>query len=191
MIFKNTIYSTGKETIETNITLKDDNFIYDKNYTLIAFGKDIYGEKINFYMEHKTLFISAPNNKNINAGTIDKEQPYITNEINEPKITIIDENTNQVNKPQESSIEKSSSDKSIIEPSISFPDNVTKEENKSNQIDNKKKSEGNKKTLIIVFSIIGGIILIGASIVLIIYCKKEGNKAVNNNDSNTNINFNN
>ena len=188
LIYKNTIYSTGKEPIETNITLKDDNFTYDKNYTLIAFGKDIYGEKVNFfYMEPKTLFISALNNKNINEGTIAIEQTYITNEINEPNITIIDEITNQVNKPEESSIEKSSSDKSIIEPSITISDNVTDEENESNQ---KKKSEGNKKALIIVFSIIGGIIIIGASIGLIIYCKKKRYKAVNNKDSNTFINLN-
>ena len=140
-------------------------------------------------MEPKTLFISAPNNKNINDGTTALEQTYITNETNEPNITTTDESTN-INKPEESSIEKSSSDKPIVEPSISIPDKVTDEEkNETNQIHNKKKSEGNKKTLIIVFSILGGIIIIGASIVLIIYCKMKRNKAVNKDEPNTIMNL--
>ena len=48
LIYKNVIYSTGKEQIETNITLKNDNFTYNKNYTLIAFAKDINGENLNY-----------------------------------------------------------------------------------------------------------------------------------------------
>ena len=48
LVCKNVIYSTGKEQIETNITLKNDNFTYNKNYTLIAFAKDINGENLNY-----------------------------------------------------------------------------------------------------------------------------------------------
>ena len=38
-IYKNIIYSNGIEPLETIFSL-DNNFIYDKNYTIIAYGKD-------------------------------------------------------------------------------------------------------------------------------------------------------
>ena len=36
LIYKDIIYSAGIEPIETNFSLKDNNFTYDKNYTIIA-----------------------------------------------------------------------------------------------------------------------------------------------------------
>ena len=68
LIYKNTIYSPGKESIETNISLLNNtnNFIYDKNYTLIAYGKDYFGDSINyFYMKPVSLYISDPKNPSI------------------------------------------------------------------------------------------------------------------------------
>ena len=68
-IYKNIIYSLGNEQIETNISLQN-NFIYNKNYTVISYGKDTYGESFNyFYFEPKTLFITEPNNIDKNENT--------------------------------------------------------------------------------------------------------------------------
>ena len=84
LIYKKTIYSTGIEPIETNFTLKQDTFNYNKNYTIIVYGKDISGNNFNyFYMEPKTLFINRPNKtKDSSKSTM----------IIEPNITYIEEN---------------------------------------------------------------------------------------------------
>ena len=49
--YKKIIYSSGKEPIETNISLLNNtnNITYDKYYTLIAYGKDYYGDSINYF----------------------------------------------------------------------------------------------------------------------------------------------
>jgi len=84
LIYKNTIYSSGKESIETNISLSKNtnNFSYDKDYTLIAYGKDYFGDSINyFYMEPASLYISNPN-----TPTLNKKNNTITNTSTIPEI---------------------------------------------------------------------------------------------------------
>ena len=62
LIYKNIIYSLGKESIETNFLL-DDNFIYDKNYIVIGYRKIIFGVRYNkFYFEPKIILIAQPIN---------------------------------------------------------------------------------------------------------------------------------
>ena len=82
LINKNIIYSSGKESIETNISLQKNgsDFKYDKNYTLIAYGKDYYGDKINyFYMEPISLFIANPYESNENKETYNINNTQKTN----------------------------------------------------------------------------------------------------------------
>ena len=69
LIYKDTIYSTGIEPIETNFSLK--NFNYDKKYTIIAYGKENIRDNFNyFYLEPKTLLIIDPNKKNSESYNI-------------------------------------------------------------------------------------------------------------------------
>ena len=99
LIYKNTIYSSGKESIETNISLLNNinNFIYDKDYTLIAYGKDYFGDSINyFYMEPVSLYISDPHqdSKSTNIESNDEINTIIPNtsmeETENPNETISD-----------------------------------------------------------------------------------------------------
>ena len=94
-IYKNIIYSLGNEQIETNISLHSD-LIYNKNYTVISYGKDVYGESFNyFYFEPKTIFITGPNNnekEKENTNTIINTDEN-TNIINNPSVTDLDDDT--------------------------------------------------------------------------------------------------
>ena len=103
LIYKNIIYSIGIEPIETNISLNtNNNFTYDKNYTIIALGKELIGVSLNYlYMEPKTLYIHDPERtieievnevktrdieENIDTTTIDSESIYNTEEKTEKNI---------------------------------------------------------------------------------------------------------
>ena len=191
IIYKNIIYSTGIEPIETNITLKNDNFTYDKNYTLIAFGKENYRDNLNyFYMEPKTLFISASNNINKNKDSNTIEPSIMTDVKNESNIIIIQESTNNVYKPKNSNVEDSI-DKSK-DSITNMGDNIdTVNGDDYIPINNEKKSEGKTNVIAIICSVIGGIIVVGLSIGLIIYCKKKKNNISNNCNHNCNCNYNN
>jgi len=62
-IYRNIFNSKGIESIETNITL-EDNFIYNKDYSLIVLGKDMYDQSFNYiYYEPKNIFISKLENE--------------------------------------------------------------------------------------------------------------------------------
>ena len=118
LIYKNIIYSSGKEPIETNISLinNTNNFTYDKDYTLIAYGKDFYGDSINyFYMEPISLFIADPNKSNVNEETNNITN---TSKTNNTDITIIDpETTNDIK--ESTTISESTSTKNNTESTIS------------------------------------------------------------------------
>ena len=91
LIYKNTIYSTGIEPIEASFTLKQDTFKYNKKYTIIMYGKDIYSNNVNyFYMEPKTLFIKDPSitNESNSTNSIEQKTDKITVE---PSVTTIEE----------------------------------------------------------------------------------------------------
>jgi len=88
LIYKNIIYSIGNEQIEANISLKN-NFIYNKNYTVIGYGKDIYGEIFNyFYFVPKTFFIIEPK--------VARTDKVTDNIIFEPNTTYIVEDTDNI-----------------------------------------------------------------------------------------------
>ena len=145
LIYKNIIYSSGKEPIEKNISLIDDinNFTYDKDYTFIAYGKDCYSDSINyFYMEPLSLFISDPNNPNIENKITDIFQSQTTEEL---------------------------TDKIMIEPSIIPATSIEETINSGN----KKSSDSKISTVAIVFIVIGGVVLLGGIAGLIIYFSKK------------------
>ena len=250
LIYKNTIYSSGKEPIETNISLINDtnNFTYDKDYTLIAYGKDFYGDNFNyFYMDPLSLFIKDPNKPNIKEETnsitntptikitdntmndpVDPKPPIDIKETNkiEPKNSAIIQSTSTTTKNIIESTAKTTAESTIsttktavesgpkttietttqsetkiyisstveeqtnkitIEPSITNIPSIgeTDNTNVSNPVINfndKKSSDGNKiNTIAIVFSVIGGIVLIGGIIGLTIYFKKISVNVLNNN----------
>ena len=240
MIYKTTLYSAGNEPIETNISLANNNNItYDKNYTIIVYGKDFYGNSLNyFYMEPETLFITDPSKpqsieptNSITNNVKNSENPIIapqaTNTIKETNI--IESKTNNLN--QETNVVsnniESNNTKPIVEPTsktttessetkpniesttdkepkgtinpeentqkeIREPSNtlIEKESDKSESIHVIKPTENDskKKTLIIVFSILGCIIVIGGVIGMAIYLKKQSLNAINNNVNNTSKN---
>ena len=247
LIYKNTIYSSGNEPIEMNISLPNNtnDFLYNKDYTLIAYGKDIKGDNINyFYMDPLSLFIADPYNLNINEET--------TNIINIPKTNIIDNTIIDHNEPESptdikesnnvesdsSSISESSSttnknniannestfkqitetttkttiksvsslsdaeektdkeDKNIIESSIIPTNSLEETDNPRDTIsallnDNKKNDNDNDhkiNAIVIVFSIIGGIALLGGIIGYTLYYIKKNKNMLNNNTLETSIN---
>ena len=233
LIYKNIIYSSGKESIETNISLikNGSDFQYDKNYTLITYGKDYYGNKINyFYMEPITLFISDPyesnEDKETNTNTntpkttnnndnnkIETENTYAIKEsttkseiesskkniestIIATKITIeskdkdlAESSTNSESK-NTFSIDKEKTDTIIIEQSNIPINSIVETENSEESIPviviNDKRND-KTLTLSIIFSVIGGIIILGAIIgYTIYYIKINANKI---NESNTEINI--
>ena len=143
LIYKNIIYSFGKEQIETNFTLKN-NFIYDKNYTIIAYGKDNHGESFNyFYFEPKTLFIHKPNIIPIDENII--------------KSSIIDIDVNT---------------QIFTESSKTDSDEDSDRFDKSNIFRGSDKS--NISTIAIIFIVFGGLIVIGGIItVVILFCKNK------------------
>ena len=175
-IYKNTIYSTGIEPIETNFTLKQDTFNYNKNYTIIMYGKDIYGNNINyFYMEPKTLFISLPNNTNINDSTSNN--------------TNIDENTNDykgttITEESTKTIDELSDTSNTEETDTGF------EPRNNFYFPKKKKNEGKINAMIIVFSLLGVVIILGLSIALSRFYKKKNNKILNKSNSQVNLKIN-
>ena len=180
IIYKNIIYSKGIEPIETNITLKNDNFTYDKNYTLIAFGKDSYRGKLNyFYMEPKTLFISSFNNQNKNTDSNTIEQSIITDVENESNSKIIQDSTNNArNSDVEDSIDKSKDSITNVVDDIDT-------DNGDDYIDyipinDEKKSKEKKIVIAIVCLVIGAIIIIVGLLIGLIYCKKKKNNLSNN-----------
>ena len=162
LISKNTIYSTGITPIETSFTLNQKTFNYNKNYTIIVYGKDIYGNNFNyFYMEPKTFFISRQNNTN------DSSKNTI---IIEPSYTYIEDN----------------------ESSDTSKKKETDKDDENNNIIKNSKKKNSKKTTIIVLACIGGVIIIALSIVLLFYCKKKKHQphthtVLNYSNSNFNI----
>ena len=227
LIYKNIIYSKGKETIERNISLINDinNFSYDKNYTVIGYGKDIYGDNANyFYMDPVILFVSDPNKANmtkenntvINVTNVTnvsntfeiqnsdsdiiepttKETVESTkNEIIESTAKAIVEQISSTTKiitestatnDESKSITSTSNvepktDKIIIEQSIipitsiEETDIVDTVEDSTPLIDINKRSDDDNKanTLAIVFSAIGGVVILGGILGLTIYFKKK------------------
>jgi len=161
LIYKNTIYSTGIEPIETNFTLRQDTFNYNKNYTIIVYGKDIYGNNFNyFYMEPKTLFISDLNNTKLNETTNNETSDANNTDIItiEPGITsITDEETDK-------------GDEHINY--FYFP--------------KKKDNKGKINTIIIVFSSLGVIIIV-LVIALSLYYKNNHNTILNNSNNGVSI----
>ena len=226
LIYKNTIYSSGKEPIETNITLLNNtnNFTYDKDYTLIAYGKDYYGDSINyFYMEPVSLYISEPNiptiNEKNNTSTIMSTTLEVKNSDNsiigpiiDPKSSndikethVVQPNNNTIINNYESIISttkatsesisirstnvesKSSnnepndeikSDEITTESTIN-PITSMEETDNPNEITYKKDDKDNKtKIIAIVFSSIGGVVILGGILSYIIcYKKKIANNA--------------
>ena len=157
LIYKNIIYSSGKEPIEMNISLLNDtnNFTYGKDYNLIAYGKDFYGDNINyFYMDPLSLFISAPDNLFINEET-DSPTTFIEDTDNPIDSTpVIIEETSQV---------------------VIIPNN------------NKKDSDSKLSTVAIVFIVISGVVVLGGIAGLIVYCKKKNLNMHNNNKADTTV----
>ena len=214
LIYKDIIYSSGKEPIETNISLMNNtnNFTYDKDYTLIAYGKDFYGDNINyFYMEPLSLFITDPNNpiKIEETNTITNTNISQTQKIDS---TVIDpkELITQIAQKESSNIEvKSSSvsertttnteakdasgssnvekqtDKITIEPSITPTNSIEETDNPGDSvsaiiIDNKKSGNYNGVNAVaVVFSVIGGVVLLGGIIGFTIYYKKKNGNVPN------------
>ena len=92
LIYKNIIYSSGKESIDMNISLINDinNNNFDKDYTLIGYGKEYYGDSINyFYMDPISLFISNPiktNTKEESNTIINIPSTYVIKNIDNPII---------------------------------------------------------------------------------------------------------
>ena len=187
LLQKNIIYSLGKEPIETNFSLNDD-FIYDKNYTIIAYGKDIYGDSCNyFYFEPKTLFITHPNNTNIvqNANSII---------INSNSNNIIEVSDNNIIIGSISSNSNEDTDNIIIKSSITninetslntIIDTIIIGNNKTDTSDKRKSEKSKLSTLVIIFIVLGGILIVGGlSVFLIFYFRKKRNQ--NNNNSTAN-----
>ena len=164
LIYKNTIYSSGKESIETNISLMNNtfntfNFTYDKYYTLIALGKDFYDDNINyFYMEPLTLFILDPN-----KPIIEEETNIIT--------TISSSKNSDITVKESNDIETNISD--ISENTIFNIEN-------NPESSSKKIIESNSSDITIILSVLGGVVILGGIVGLIIYCKKKNsNNALN------------
>jgi len=148
LLYKNIIYSTGKEQIETSFSLKN-NFIYNKNYSIIAYGKEDYGDSFNyFYLEPETLLIYNPNN------TFIEDNKYNTVNINTNIIELSDSNSDIA-----------------IEPNITTIDEITDKINGPIE-KNENKNEDKLTTIIIIIIIIGSAIIVGGiSICLIFYTK--------------------
>ena len=226
LLYKTIVHSAGNEPIETNISLSNNNnnFTYDKNYTLIGYGKDFIGNSLNyFYMEPTTLYITdpdpnktdiiqvstnSPTNIPENSDNIIETTGKMTTEsttpkpIVEPTNKIITESTTpkpnseptipkpnveitvvQENKGTIINVEDNS-DKEIIEPKNTL---IEKETNKSDlaHFINPIKDDSKKNALIIVFSILGCVIVLGGVIGLAIHFKKKSSANINNAINNT------
>ena len=168
LIYKNIIYSAGIEPIETNFTLRQENFNYNRYYTIIVYGKDIYGNNYNyFYMEPKTLFISSPDNANKNEST-----NKFTNESGDISNTdIITVESGIASAIDEETDKHDESDKPI---------NV-------NYFPKKKDNERKKNAIIIVLSILGCIIVGLLTIAIAFYFKKNNNITADNSSSELNL----
>ena len=176
LIYRNIIYSSGIEPIETNFSLNDnDNITYGKNYTIIAFGKQLIDGSFNYlYMEPKTFLIIGPEKIKINEE----------DEINIEDTIKIEELTEIIsNEPNMPSIEEEETDAKNNNSS-----NNNSFNNSENQIISKKDGDdSNTQTLAIVFSVLGGVIILGVAVGLIIYFKKKKNIVVNNNITSNSI----
>ena len=172
LIYKNTIYSPGKESIETNISLLNNtnNFIYDKNYTLIAYGKDYFGDSINyFYMKPASLYISDPKNpsikeenKTINNISTTSEikntdnsvigsiiDPKSSNDIKETNVMQPNNSTTKLNEPTSITSSHIESKSTIIESkSTIIESKSTIIESKSTIIESKSTIIESKSTII-------------------------------------------
>ena len=148
LLYKNIIYSTGKEQIETSFSLKN-NFIYNKNYSIIAYGKEDYGDSFNyFYLEPETLLIYNPNN------TFIEDNKYNTVNINTNIIELNDSNSDIAIEPNITTIDE-------------FSDKINGPIGK-----NENKNEDKLTTIIIIIIIVGSAIIVGGiSICLIFYTK--------------------
>ena len=154
LICKKTIYSSGIEPIEASFSL-GDNFAFDKNYTIVAYGKENYGEISNyFYLDPKTILITDPNiismEENEDTSMIINNS-FVTN-IFENSETIINEINNTY----------------LIG------------EVDSNITDSKEKDKGDKISSLVIVSIVLGVaVIIGGIIVgLIYYHKKRKNNTL-------------
>ena len=121
-------------------------------------------------MEPKTLFINSPNNTNINDNT--------NNIIIDPIVTNI----------EESSDDKEETNKITNEPSDT--NNIEKDDKPKNTFyfPKNKSNEGKINAIIIVFSTLGCVIILGLIIALSLYCQKKNNNIIINN-SNSEINL--
>ena len=73
-IYRNIFNSKGIEPIETNISLKI-NFKYNKNYTLIVLGKEMYDDSFNYiYYEPKKIFINKDNKDSDDSHTDETDE---------------------------------------------------------------------------------------------------------------------
>ena len=185
LIYKNIINSNGIEPIETSFSL-ESNFTYDKNYTVIAYGKDIYGRSFNFfYLEPKTLLIIDPNGTSVDnifegSDTITNESS-ITNINNEDIHNIITTitNTNEdthniIIEPNISTNIDEGNENNIKEPnSTSINEDV---ENNNATRTKKEDKKGGISTLIILFIVLVGLVFIGGiAIIFKSFPKKKNN----------------
>ena len=200
-------------------------FSYDKNYTVIGYGKDIYGENVNyFYMDPVILFVSDPNKANmtkenntvINVTNVtnmsntfeiqnsdsDIIEPTTKETVGSTKNEIIESTAKAIveqissttkiitestaTNDESKSITSTSNvepktDKIIIEQSIipitsiEETDIVDTVEDSTPLININKRSDDDNKanTLAIVFSAIGGVVILGGILGLTIYFKKK------------------
>ena len=153
LICKITIYSTGIEPIETNFSLTEFN--YDKNYTVIAYGKEIIRDSFNyFYLEPKTLLIFNPDHESKSSDTY--------NIINESYLTDINEVSDNTN------IGEDSDNTDINE----YSDNIN-----ANNTNTKEKAKNKISSSVIVIIVLASILIIGGIIIgVIFYYKKRVNK---------------
>ena len=202
LIYKNIIHSFGNEPIETNFFLKDD-FIYNKNYTAIAYGKDTYGENFNyFYFEPKTIYIIEPNIINTEESTINVISKINTNYINDDTNNINSE-TNIKNAYEESTfniiseisnnyinddiinINNETNNKNVFDESTHniINDSIFNDEKGTDGngiIDNEKEKEKKLNTVVIVIIVFLAVSLIVTGIIVGLICyrkKKIANKA--------------
>ena len=174
LIYKKTIYSSGKESIETNLSLLNNtyNFTYNKDYTLIAYGKDFFGNSINyFYMDPVSLYISAPN-----SSTINQNNTIIKNS-NIPEISNSD---NSVIGPVISTTKDNSESTSITSttPITSMEKTDDPDENIPN-ISFYKKDDDTKANIIAIVLACIGVVLLGGIMGYIIYYKTKVSNIVN------------
>ena len=125
-------------------------------------------------MEPKTLFISLPNSTNINDST--SNNTNIDESTNDYKgTTITEESTKAIDKISDTSNTEETD--TGFEPRNNF------------YFPKKKKKEGKINAMIIVFSLLGVVIILGLSIALSRFYKKKNNNNKILNKSNSQVNL--